>query len=71
MAEMKCPKCDGEMVVGYVLDSRTGGADFPAVWLRGHSKRRVSLIRGPYGQGKPITAYRCEACGYLELYARE
>ncbi len=59
-----CPKCDGQM--------ERGGLRGDKMSLWGH--RKESTIFGVHvvDIGSPfymVDAYRCEKCGYLELYA--
>lgn len=49
----KCPKCCGEMEVGYL--------DGAYHWMRGRSFLR--LLHGPR-----IFAYACKNCGYVEFF---
>jgi hypothetical protein len=49
----KCPKCSGEMEVGYL--------DGAYNWQRGRSY--LQLRPGPR-----IFAYACKNCGYVEFY---
>ncbi len=67
-----CPKCQGEMNQGHVLDNTYGGVLISS-WQEGPPKtsfwgglkipKRYALL--------PLAAYRCQTCGYLEFYARE
>jgi hypothetical protein len=57
MSEVKkCPKCGGEMEIGYLRD---------APWWR----RGKSLVAA--GFGPRIFAYRCKKCHYVEFYTEE
>jgi len=49
----KCPKCGGEMEVGYLHNA--------PYWRRGRS------ILG-FGWDGRVFAYKCENCGYVEFY---
>ena len=64
----QCPKCNGEMMQGFLLDHSDAGrlnshwavgAPQNSFW-GGLKKPELSL---------PVGAYRCSDCGYLELYA--
>ncbi len=72
--QLICPKCEGEMKVGHIWDTIRPGWYFPAFWIPGWGRIRKKDQLFPRllheDEGKPITAYRCEKCGYLELYAR-
>ena len=71
-AAISCPKCQGEMVQGYVRDFTPLGVSV-SEWnagpprkagLAGHLiKDSPSVI--------PIVTFRCQSCGFLESYARE
>jgi hypothetical protein len=49
----KCPKCSGEMEIGYFRD---------APWWR----KGKSLMQ--FGFGPRIYAYKCKQCGFTELW---
>jgi uncharacterized Zn finger protein len=54
MSEVKkCPKCGGEMEVGYLFNA--------PYWTRGRS-------RWSFGWDGRVFAYKCKNCGYVELY---
>lgn len=69
-AVYKCPKCDAEMVSGYLLDRFLfERAAKPTLWVDGE---RVPSFTGvaPGGEGQiEVDAYRCTSCGFVELYA--
>lgn len=67
--ELKCPKCGGGMVQGFVPDYTHGGSLVEG-WHEGQPKKSFWMgTKAPVAQGIPIGAYRCAACGYLEFYA--
>lgn len=69
MSELRCPKCNSQMVQGFIPD-HTHGAHLVGSWHEGAPKK--SFWRGtkaPISAGIPIGAFRCSGCGYLELYA--
>lgn len=69
---MKCPKCDGTMEQGFVLDYGYGRIQVEA-WVRGKPRRSFwAVIKGANKKNEqtPIGVFRCESCGYLEHYAR-
>jgi hypothetical protein len=65
----KCPKCNGRMLRGYIPDANHA-CTMLIGWVQGSAnkswiggiKRRKGVV--------PVGAFRCEACGYLEFYAR-
>jgi hypothetical protein len=67
--QMKCPKCAGNMVQGFVPD-RTYGAILVEGWHEGQPRKSFwTQTKEPPTQGLPIGVFRCEQCGYLEFYA--
>ena len=63
-----CPKCDGEMIQGFVVD-HTYGAHLVASWIPGAPES--SFWRGTKnGPAIPIGTFRCSSCGFLESYAQ-
>jgi predicted nucleic-acid-binding Zn-ribbon protein len=68
MPEMKCPKCGSSMTSGYILDK--GQSFAQAEWVEGAPEK--SLWTGLKLKDRrrfPLTADRCERCGFLEFYA--
>ena len=64
-----CPKCDGEMVRGYISDRTRGG--FVRNWFEGEPKRSFwSGTKGAPLPGVPVGTFRGSKCGFLESYAR-
>jgi len=65
--ENKCPKCQGEMTKGVLVDYTY--AEFskkPQVWAE-------DVSMGGFLAERPIkiVSYRCSNCGFLENYAKE
>ena len=68
----KCPKCQGEMVQGFVPDYAPGNARYVSSWVEGKPESSwFQHTKVPLGGGIPIGAFRCKGCGYLEFYADE
>jgi hypothetical protein len=69
-SDIACPKCKAQMQEGYPLDS--GGGPSVGTWIEGRPEyfARFFLKVGWRAKRRPITAYRCPSCGYLESYAR-
>jgi predicted nucleic-acid-binding Zn-ribbon protein len=69
----QCPKCDGHMERGFVLNRAFAAGGLTFQWAPGAP---VSSFwwgyQLPVGR-KFITiqVFRCESCGYLESYARD
>jgi hypothetical protein len=69
MPQHECPKCQGRMAQGFVPDW-TYGAICAQEWHQGRPKKSLlTKTKRPRGAGRPIGAYRCTKCGYLEFYA--
>ena len=68
---VRCPRCDGIMEEGFLLDS-TYGAVLQARWVEGPAVRRWwgSVQRRGRREYK-VMAWRCTDCGYLESYAND
>jgi hypothetical protein len=66
---MKCPKCTGAMVQGFIPDY-SHGAVLVAGWLQGHPQKSFwRTTKAPISEVIPIGTFRCEKCGFLEFYA--
>ena len=63
-----CPKCQGHMEPGFLLD-RIGGASVQASWMRGNPRPGSDLQPETRGGGFPVVAHRCATCGHLEFSA--
>lgn len=67
--ELKCPKCSGGMVQGFVPDFTHAHA-LVENWHEGQPKKSFwRRTKAPVDGGIPIGAFRCQTCGYLEFYA--
>ena len=67
-----CPKCDGPMEAGFILDKSHMNVPTVSEWLEGEPE--VSFWSGLKTKNRErlaITTYRCERCGFLESYARQ
>jgi predicted nucleic-acid-binding Zn-ribbon protein len=66
-----CPKCNGHMEQGFVLDN-TYGARVVSQWAAGAPQKSFwSGTKLPDEKLIPIGTFRCSSCGYLESYARQ
>ena len=66
--EPHCPKCDGSVEVGYVLDKSLQVT--AARWVIGEPPTTFTGKRSSKeGHGPRIRAVRCQQCGFLEIYA--
>jgi predicted nucleic-acid-binding Zn-ribbon protein len=65
-----CPKCQGNMVQGFVVDFAAAQAVVSS-WVEGPPEKSVWYgTKVPQAKCIPIGTFRCAACGYLESYAR-
>ena len=68
--KMQCPKCQSEMVQGFVPDYFQAARSFVVAWFAGPPKKSFwSKTEAPRGDGVPIGAFRCQKCGFLEFYS--
>jgi predicted nucleic-acid-binding Zn-ribbon protein len=62
----KCPKCDGEMAQGTMMEiGKYGNSPF----LFAPANEAPFPVKGAPVSRKNIIVFRCERCGYLEFYA--
>ena len=64
-----CPKCQGEMQQGFMLDNNQGIGQ--AKWTPGRPQKSWLTGLKPPEQPIPVGTYRCEVCGFLESYASD
>lgn len=66
-----CPKCNGEMVQGFMPQHIYGAGLQLGQWVEGLPQKSFwSGLSMRRRQSIPIGAYRCKSCGFLEAYAR-
>ena len=67
----RCPKCEGEMELGFILDSNQGG-QVVSRWAAGVPQKSFWTVQKtvPEASVIPIGTFRCASCGFLESYAR-
>lgn len=72
----RCLRCDGELVVGYLLDRDGSSRTRQARWVSGAPDD--SFASGLWNRSAaqnivtdtlPVTTWRCRACGRLESFA--
>jgi len=75
--KIECPKCGGQMAQGFIPLLGDAGALSGAVlpWVAGapETGRFLGMAVGLNVKDKevvPIGVFRCEACGFIEAYAR-
>ena len=74
MENTQCPKCDGEMVAGLLVDAAPGGAK-KGTWVKGEDLPTIKLHLLPpnvevTGERYTLTMCRCVSCGFVETYAK-
>jgi len=70
MAKKICPKCEGSMTEGFLIDKGHGGSRSVSSWLEGVPER--SFWMGIKLRGRApleVATWRCDRCGFLESYA--
>ena len=68
--KMLCSKCQGEMEQGFVPDYAHGGTRRIWHWHVGRPKKSFWMgTKEPWTPGIPIAAFRCQKCGFTELYS--
>jgi len=73
MESLKCPKCNGAMDAGLLVDAAPGGAK-TGTWVKGDELPTIKLHFIPpsvevTGERYTLTMYRCGSCGFVETYA--
>lgn len=67
----RCPKCQGEMEVGFVQDRIDKLYEVGSQWAAGTpAKSFFGVLKRPARSPIPIGTFRCVVCGFLESYAR-
>lgn len=66
-----CPKCEGEMEEGFILDKGDYGSQYPSGWVEGEPHRSFwhGGVKVSDKRRYEVRSYRCVKCGYLESYA--
>lgn len=60
----KCPKCDGKMKKGVIIDRGHMGVPVIPTWVE-KIKFKITLKRE---DDKKVGAFCCDKCGYIEQY---
>ncbi len=70
MRSNSCPKCQGSMTEGFVLDS-TDNRHTVSAWVEGVPEKSIWTGIKIKGRTKhAIQTWRCGRCGFLESYAK-
>jgi len=71
MADNKCGKCNGAMAVGFIPDFAPYNYALIPSWHEDQPRKSIWWGHKTKGvRSYPLVAYRCAACGFIELYAR-
>ena len=70
---IRCPKCSGLMVQGFIVDYH--GSKFCRVsnWVEGPPGKPTwfgTTVPTPAEKCIPVGTFRCSGCGFLESYAQ-
>jgi hypothetical protein len=69
---MRCPKCNGVMVQGFIKDLKGEGSCRVSTWVEGAPGKPSlfgSSVPAPAEKCIPVGTFRCSVCGFLESYA--
>jgi hypothetical protein len=70
---LKCPKCNGGMEVGYIPHYFRDGSEAyikPSMWVEGYPERHwFGGLKVINKKRRFILTYCCSVCGYIESYA--
>ncbi len=66
----KCPKCSGEMEVGFLLEFAQGNRGSATQWVSGPPEKSFWMgLKLDARARHDVTTCRCKTCGFLESYA--
>jgi hypothetical protein len=74
LVQFRCPKCDGEMEQGFILDLAHGNYyQIASRWAAGVPQKSWFTGTKPVPKDTviPVGTFRCVTCGFLESYARQ
>ena len=71
MRSSDCPKCQGAMTEGYMLDINQHSQFTSSTWVEGAPEKSFwrGLKLGNRAQYR-VQTWRCGRCGFLESYAK-
>lgn len=68
-ASRRCPKCDGRMAEGFMIDQGYGTVHVKA-WQSGRPRKSFWFgVKQVKADQKEVATFRCDRCGYLESFA--
>jgi hypothetical protein len=68
MGHKICPKCQGDMQPGFVMD-KNNHLQAVAHWFAGQPKKSFWIGTKTPDESFPLGAYRCINCNYVEFFA--
>jgi Domain of unknown function (DUF6487) len=69
-AKTLCPKCNSEMVQGFIVDFNLAGR-MVSSWVEGApEKSSWTGTKAPTEKCIPVGTFRCSGCGFIESYAQ-
>ena len=69
---IRCPKCNGLMVQGFIIDWQGRQLSRVSNWVEGAPGKPSwfgQIVPAPAEKRIPVGTFRCSACGFLESYA--
>ena len=70
--DKKCSKCGGNLKAGfyYVRNAENAILFNYVVWVEGEKSKITSFMGSNASAPQyPVTPYKCDSCGYIEVYA--
>ena len=68
MTRRDCPRCQGQMAKGLMIENKDGMA-CATKWLEGAGEKGWFGLKLKGRKQLPVVTYRCGRCGFLESYA--
>jgi hypothetical protein len=70
-AELRCSKCGGTMMEGFVLQKLDGLMVPLNTWVEGQPERTLlGSTKMPADKTRTVAAFCCSTCGLLQFYAQ-
>ena len=69
---IRCPKCNGVMVQGFISDYKDWASCRVSNWVEGAPGKPTwfgTCVPAPAEKCIPVGTFRCSVCGFLESYA--
>ncbi len=70
MRSNSCPKCQGSMAEGFILDVKQNGGGRVSTWVEGAPEKGFwQGVKIGKKANFEVQSWRCGRCGFLESYA--